>query len=277
LFGHVSAARRTELFGVALRYHRRAVLRYLAAQSDYWQQLQASAYGLARLGELLTEVPDEALWRWALQGVMAGRWPRLFAQETLGKLLALRFRSAELFRDFLFAQSPAAPFWHISTFATFHESLFNVAVVKQLPTVAWWATWQHLLSFSPELGVSLIERQSGRLSWITPLPPDLSDEHVVSLLWWVIGEVGVSETKTPNGRRPVGADRLRIFRNMLSKLLAGRATAEAYEALAALAHEYEYPSWLTYHLEEARETYSRRKWEPLAPAQLFRFLRQATD
>lgn len=276
LYGNVSTARRTELFGVALRHHRRTVLRHLATQADYWQQVQASAYGFARLVELLSEVPDEVLWRWALQGLMAGKWPRLFGQEMLGKLLAFRFRSAELFRDSLFAQAPAAPAWHTLTFAAFHESLFNQAVVEQLPTAAWWVTWQHLLRFSPPPAVVLIARQSGRLSWITLLPPGLSDEHLASLLRWVVAELGVSEEpKIPNWQRPVGADRLRVFRNMLSKLLAGRATAEAYEALAVLAHEYKYPGWLTYHLEEARETYNRRKWAPLAPAQLLQFLRQA--
>lgn len=272
LFGWVGETRRTQLFGVALRQHRRAVLRQLGGEHDFWQQITTETYGYTRLNEVLREIPDELVWRRALQGVQAGQWSRDFSQQVLGQLLQLRFRSAELFRDSLFTP-PTVLAWPILTYAAFYETLFDAT-----PTVDWWATWQRLLSFGPELACTLVGRLQGQPTWTTPLPPDLPDEQLISLLHWVVQEQGVTEeNEASDWQYSTPASRLRTFRDSVAKLLAGRATAPAWSALQDLAIAHEYPRWLTYTLEEARETYSRRNWEPLNPTQLQQFLRHAPN
>jgi len=272
LYGFLAEEQRRELFAVARLYHRRTVLRQVTGEADFWAQLTAESHGYVRLNQLLREIPDPVLWRLALGGVMRGHWPLSFSQQVLAQLLQLGFRPAELFREALFTQARTAPTWHILTFTALRTELEQAA-----SAATWWPAWQRLLGLGLETARVLLQRLDGTPSWIAPLPADLSDEQLSELLRWSVLDLGISEENGPDDWRHHrrGRVRLRTFRNTIAKRLAERATPVAWNALRELAEQLAYPSWLAYHVDEARETYSRRSWQAPAPAQLLDFLRHA--
>jgi hypothetical protein len=271
--GWVAEGQRAELLGVALHHHRKDVVRQVLRSKELWQQLWAQEHGNYQLVELLKDVPDDIIKRAVLFSITAGRLPFDGALAVLKQLLSWRFRPAELFRNELLMQNPKGPALHRLTYVVFRASLFEAEDEN-----TWWTMWQQVIRFGPEMVKQLIGSVEGRPSWEGPVPLHLTDAQLAELLTWLVESLGVKEENEDNDWRTESqATRVRNFRNTAAKRLAGRATAEAWEALNRLAIQHNYPRWLTYTLEEAAETYSRAEWEPMAPAQLIRYLRHAAN
>jgi len=268
-----SEGHRPQLLAVALNQHASAVVRQIVRTTDFRHQLVVASNGHAYLVDLLRDTPHEGLRRVALFSITAGYWSVAGALVVLEQLLAWHFRPAELFRDALLAQNPDGPALHRLTYVVFRAALFEAE-----DDSAWWTSWQQIIRFGPVMVRHLLGSVEGRPSWEGPVPTGLTDAQLGTLLQWLVSELGVTEENgSDDWRSESSATRTRNFRNTVAKRLAGRATAEAWEALNQLAVRQNYPRWLTYTLEEAAETYSRVEWQPLAPVELLRFLRHATN
>ena len=267
---------RQQLLTIALAYHRRPIISQILGQRDFWQQIALDEHGYIRLNDLLREVPDELLQRVVLHQIMALTWPLHFTQEIFRQLLELRFRPAELFRDALFSQDVTAPesALHRLTLGTVRLTLFETE-----PTAEWWHYWQQAIKLGPALMRPLLESVG---EWRRPRHADgialLTDNQLAEILSWLVQELEVTEENDADDwRTEKPAGRVRAFRNNVAGLLANRATAEAVETLSTLAGTLNYPGWLVYRLEEARETYSRIEWTPLITSELLTLCRNSSQ
>ena len=265
---------RQQLLAVALAHHRRPIVSQILGQRDFWQQIAIDEHGYIRLNDLLREVPDELLQRVVLNQVITLTWPLHFTQEVFRQLLELRFRPAELFRDALFSQDVTAPepALHRLTLGAVRLTLFETE-----PTSEWWHYWQQAIRLGPALMRPLLESVG---EWRRPRHADgialLTDTQLAEILCWVVQELEVTEENDDDDwRTEKPAGRVRAFRNNVAGLLANRATAEAVETLSTLAGTLNYPGWLVYRLEEARETYSRIEWTPLTTGELLALCRNS--
>jgi hypothetical protein len=265
---------RQHLMAISMQQHRRAIIRQILTQHDYWQQVSKDEHGYSRLNNLLQEVPDELLRRVALHHVIAFSWGYHFTQEVFRQLLMLRFRPAELFCDALFAQTATGPALHRLTFAAVRITLFETE-----PTAAWWYYWQQAVLFGPALMRPLLESVG---EWRQPLHAAgislLTDTQLSEVLRWITIDLGVvEENDADDWQTDKPAGRVRSFRNSVAKLLASRATAEAWDILNTLSISLNHPRWVMYLLEEARETYSRLEWTPLPAADLLALCRKSSQ